>query len=522
MEQQGEHRGCRKCGTRLAADNRERTCSPCARRDVADHVAARVYPPDFWDRPGLKEALTARNFGGVLRAYRHAHTPVIKQAQLGLWFGLTQGQISRIERGQAFDYPIAKLSRWATVIGIPQHLLWFQIDSSSPNSYIRPADSRGTHQIGEPSGENVQRRQFLKVAGVGAVGMGASLLGREPVARAAVPTRRSAAATPEVALLREMTGAFRRVDNRYGGGHSRRAVSTSLKTVVEPMIKNSRACSDVNAELFGAAAELHQLAGWMEYDTGHADAGAGHLRTALRLCRDAGDDALSAEMLAGMSHQAAFHRDPEAAVDSALAARQIARQIGIPLLQAEAAVMEAHGLALHADKQGSLAALRDAENLFGVGSGREIPEWLSYFDTAYLSAKFAHTFRDLGEPQNAEEFARRSLEMSDGYERGRLFNTALLASIVADLGRVGEACSFGVEATQMANEVRSVRSMAYLADLARRLDRFKRNPEVVDLYALMVDAGIPVPSESSQRGGKASTCSRPTWDAPPTISPRAR
>jgi len=86
--------------------------------------------------------------------------------------------------------------------------------------------------------------------------------------------------------------------------------------------------------------------------------------------------------------------------------------------------------------------------------------------------------------------------MSDGYERGRLFNTALLASIVADLGRVDEACSLGAEATQMANDVRSVRSMAYLADLARRLSRFKQDREVAGLYALMVDAGIPVPSES--------------------------
>ena len=496
MGQRSGRQTCRRCGIRLAADNREPTCSPCARRGDAELVPARVHPPEFWERPELKEALVARNFGRVVRAYRHAHKPVIKQAQVGLWFGLTQGQISRIERGEATAYTIEKLSQWARVLGIPQHCLWFQLDAHSLDSYDHAADSPGVQNIGRPTGENVQRRQFLRAAGAGAVGMGASLLGRERVVSASVPTRQSLAGSPEVALLREMTGAFRRVDNRYGGGHSRRAVSTSLKTMVEPLLQTSRARSDVRAELFGAAAELHQLAGWMEYDTGHADAGAGHLRTALRLCREAGDDALSAEMLAGMSHQAAFHRDSRAAVDLALAARQTSRQVGIPLLQAEAAVMEAHALALDADRQGSLTALRDAENLFGIGTDRDIPEWLSYFDTAYLSAKFAHTFRDLGQPQNAEEFARRSLEMSDGYERGRLFNTALLASIVADLGRVDEACSLGAEATQMANHVRSVRSMAYLADLARRLSRFKQDREVVGLYGRMVDAGIPVPSES--------------------------
>jgi hypothetical protein len=261
-----------------------------------------------------------------------------------------------------------------------------------------------------------------------------------------------------------------------------------------PCPRDGRARGNVRDKLFSAAAELHQLAGWMAYDTGHADAGRGHLRTALRLCRESGNHALSAEMLAGMSHQAAFHGVPEAAVDLALAARQTARQAGIPLLQAEAAAMEAHGLALQDDKQGSLAALRDAEDLFSTGSGADVPAWLTYFDGAYLSAKFAHTFRDLGESRHAEEFARRSLEMSEGYERGRLFNTALLASVLADLGRVDEACSLGATATQMASEVRSVRSMAYLADLGRKLARFGKNRDVATLYGHMVDAGIPVPN----------------------------
>jgi hypothetical protein len=76
------------------------------------------------------------------------------------------------------------------------------------------------------------------------------------------------------------------------------------------------------------------------------------------------------------------------------------------------------------------------------------------------------------------------------------FNTALLASVVADLGHVDEACSLGAEVTRMVSDVRSVRSMAYLSGLARRLNRFKQNAEVNELYELMVGAGIPVPSEA--------------------------
>jgi hypothetical protein len=208
-----------------------------------------------------------------------------------------------------------------------------------------------------------------------------------------------------------------------------------------------------------------------------------------------GNDALSAEMFAGMSHHAAFHGAPEDAVDLALAARQLAKRTGIAALKAEAAVMEAHGLALQGNPQACLAALRDAEHAFTAAGHGDTPSWLGYFDSAYLAAKFAHTFRDLGQPRDAELFARRSLEMSDGYERGRLFNTALLASTLADQRRVDEACSVGVDAVQMAHSVRSVRSAAYLADVARRLAPFSANVDVRSLFDRMTEAGIPVPGE---------------------------
>jgi hypothetical protein len=238
---------------------------------------------------------------------------------------------------------------------------------------------------------------------------------------------------------------------------------------------------------------MHQLAGWMSYDVGQADAGRQHLRHALRLCQDAGDEALAGEMLAGMSHHAAFHGAPESAVDLALAARQAAKRSGIVALQAESAVMEAHGLALQGDKSGCLDALGEAEQTFSGVRAADTPEWLSYFDDAYLAAKFAHAFRDLGMPREAEQFARRSLEMSDGYERGRLFNTALLASTLADQRRVDEACAVGISAVQMTGAVRSVRSAAYLADVGRRLAPFSADPAVRSFYGQMTAAGLPTP-----------------------------
>ena len=194
-------------------------------------------------------------------------------------------------------------------------------------------------------------------------------------------------------------------------------------------------------------------------------------------------------MLAGMSHQASFSRNADRAIELASAASYAARRAGIPRLQAEAAVMEAHGLALRGDDRNCIAALNRAEQYF-IRSAEDVPLWLSYFDEAYLSAKFGHALRDLRRPKDAERFARGSLNMSEGYERGRLFNSALLAGILADQGRVDEAVQHPGLAVKMSTEVRSGRTTAYLVDVHNRLLPYKNEGIVDSLFGAMKNVGV--------------------------------
>jgi hypothetical protein len=60
-----------------------------------------------------------------------------------------------------------------------------------------------------------------------------------------------------------------------------------------------------------------------------------------------------------------------------------------------------------------------------------------------------------------KRFARRSLQMSEGYERGRLFNTVLLARIHADSAELEEACELGRRSVAMASGIRSARGRGY-------------------------------------------------------------
>ena len=503
-----ERRLCRSCGAYLAADNCGDQCGPCRRHAPDLALNAPRLAETFWEAAALVEAATERHFGKFLLAYRKLQRPEPTQALVGQWLGLTQGQVSRIERSAIPVRDLDKLDRWARALHIPQQLLWFSLtahpidqgdgtdlprrdaqrEGSDVTDAFSSSDSGSIVRATMPAeGDGVQRRQFIRSAGVGLTAVGASLL----VGASPYPNERMRRGMPDVgAEIREMTQVFRRLDNRYGGGHSRSVVTSYLNSTVTPLLKENSATSRGRSELFAAAAELHHLAGWMTYDTGQHAAGHTHLRHALRLCHEADTDALASEMLAGMSDQAAFQGAPDGAVDLALAAQHSAKRCGSKLLQAEAAVMEAHGLALQGDKASCLAALGRAEEAFNRADAEERPSWLTYFDHAYLAAKFAHTFRDLGLPHEAEPFARRSLEMTDGYERGRLFNTALLATILADQRRLEESCALGVEATTMARSVRSMRGTSYLQDLGKQLSPYQDVKVVSSLFDGMIEIGI--------------------------------
>ncbi|MFC6093114.1 helix-turn-helix transcriptional regulator [Saccharothrix lopnurensis] len=443
-------RGCRGRGARLAADNSTALCSACARRE-ARVVHAPEKPARFWATPEFREAFAPRHFGRVLKVYRYAHDPPLTQARLARWLYMSQPQVSYLERDRTpAPSDLVRLERWARALRVPEALLWFRFSSSPDVAGEQQGRSFGWFTVG-----------------------------------ASVPAADRVVGLPEVETLRAMTRTFRRLDNRFGGGHARSTVSRYLVAEAVPLLWAGRFRDGVRRELFGAVAEMNQLAGWMAYDVGDVEVGRKHLRLALRLCKDVGDHALAAEMPAGMSHHAAFFRSSLVAVDLARGARDNASRTGLGVLQAEAAVMEAHGLALRRDSKGAVAALRDAEALFFGAEGSAVPEWLDYFDAAYLAAKFAHTFRDLGRPDEAEGFARRSLEMTEGYERGRLFNTALLASILADQRRVEESVEVGFSALRMAGNLNSVRTVAYLADVAARLAPFKQEAVVVELFAEM-------------------------------------
>lgn len=145
-------RTCRRCNTPLARDNTDRLCGRC-RREASD---ALLRPPEvpaqFWRTGPMPAALTDRDIGRVIRAYRtHPwHGRVLSQETVGNWLHLTQTQVSRIENGPPPD-ELSKLIHWATALGVPAELLWFAVPDA-PESGDRLTCTGGDRQRDVPSG----------------------------------------------------------------------------------------------------------------------------------------------------------------------------------------------------------------------------------------------------------------------------------------------------------------------------------------------------------------------------------
>jgi tetratricopeptide (TPR) repeat protein len=143
--------------------------------------------------------------------------------------------------------------------------------------------------------------------------------------------------------------------------------------------------------------------------------------------------------------------------------------------------MEARSLASLGDAKGCAHVLHQAEVLFdGANSGAD-PAWISYFNVQELAGEAAHCFRDLGQHEQAREFAIRAIDPVHTPQRTKAFIDVVLASAVLGAGELEEAIRLGTTALEVAGALQSHRSLTYFTDFRRTLlDRHPQHPLVLD------------------------------------------
>lgn len=332
---------------------------------------------------------------------------------------------------------------------------------------------------------DVQRRRFLVNAAFASAALPASALRwlTSPPADAPTADGSRRVGRADIDAIRELTLSYREIDNRLGGGNLRVAVVTYLDNHVSGLLTSGSYREETGRQLAAACGELSQLAGWVAYDSGDHGLAQRYLTQALGYARHASDSALAAEILAAQAHQAIYLSQPDEAIDLSRTAQAAASRNGSATLLTECLVMEAHGHAARNDAQACSTALAAAERTFDRATREDDPTWLSYFDEAYLAARMAQCFRDLGEASHAAHYAQRSLDMDGRYVRGKAFNLSLLATAFAAQDQPEQACSVGHQALDLTARLTSARSVRYVRDLARQLRSRADIPAVRDFTA---------------------------------------
>ncbi|WP_227997127.1 helix-turn-helix domain-containing protein [Nocardia australiensis] len=404
--------------------------------------------------------------GRVIFAYRmHPyHGKPLPQELVGNWLGLTQAQLSRIEKGQAPEQ-LSKLIRWARALGIPGDLLWFKL----------PADSGVTL-------DDVNRQDFLRAAfGVTVTGAAAPLIDLlSTIQPTPIPSHVGAT---EIEQIRTTAREFSTWDHTYGGGLVREAVAAQLRYAVN--LLNAH-CSEMHrTDLQSAVGFLGHTAGFMAFDAyAHADARS-MFRLAWTCAEEAGDWHLRGKVLSSMARQAIWCASP----DDGLTYIELAMVRSDRLTATERAMLHsarARALAKLHRVEEAVRAVGQADDEFAYASPADDPPWMAYYDAAQHSGDTGHALFDIALTgrfaTEASNRLRAAIEgHTEAFVRSRAISGIKLASLTMATGDPEEAAVLGKAALIDAGHIRSRRAADDLRELARFGGAHDKSIEVEEL-----------------------------------------
>ncbi|MFF2012524.1 sporulation protein [Streptomyces sp. NPDC058195] len=287
----------------------------------------------------------------------------------------------------------------------------------------------------------------------------------------------------DVSKLREAAQDARRWDSKYGGGDWRSSmVPECLRVDAAPLLLGSYS-DEVGRALFGAAAELTRLAGWMAFDTGQQEAAQRYYIQALRLARAAADVPLGGYVLASMSLQATYRGFADEGVDLAQAAVERNRGLATARTMSFFRLVEARAHAKANDAAAAGSALTAAESwLERSREGDGDPSWLGFYSYDRFAADAAECHLDLKAPRQVKRFTEHALSRPTE-EFVRSHGLRLVVSAVAELesGNLDAACAAGTRAVEVAGRISSARTTEYVRDLLHRLEPYGHEPRVAEL-----------------------------------------
>ncbi|OEV04930.1 hypothetical protein [Streptomyces nanshensis] len=290
----------------------------------------------------------------------------------------------------------------------------------------------------------------------------------------------------EIEALEHSVEVFRAWDAARGGGLQRKAVVGQLNEVGGML--SYRHPERVQQRLWGVAANLAVLAGWMSHDVGLEPTAQKYFVIAAHAARESGDRPRAGEALSRAARQMVHLGRPDEALDLMKLARAGSGAETLPRTRAMLHTIEAWAQASMGRGQEMRRTLGEAEDLFASDKGDvPPPSWMQMFDEADLHGMQALAFRTLAEHDlsaagPAEEHAKRALRLRDEQrQRSKIFDWISLASACFIADDPEQADRYARLALVSVGENSSHRTWDRLREMYRLTGRYAGHSRVEEL-----------------------------------------
>jgi hypothetical protein len=332
-------------------------------------------------------------------------------------------------------------------------------------------------------GAAMDRRGFLIVAGATLVKMADDWMIYEP--QRLISALEGGRVSREVveSIERRLPG-LRVLEARLGGGHIRSLADVELRLVVA-LLSESSYSDELSTRLHTVAAELAHIAGWASFDSGYHAAAQRYWASGLRAAHTANSRAVGANILKSMSLQSFDF----AQAGDALALAKSAREGAGPVSGRTSAMFALREARMHAslgDAAACEANLAEAERAMDRNDSESDPAWTSYFDQQEYYAQVASCYLDLGSVRRADELFDAAIQGQDTLKvRDRVTYLIRRATAQLQIGDVDAACHLAAQTMPLLSETDSERNRSRIVELLARLQPWRSEGVVADLYELM-------------------------------------
>jgi hypothetical protein len=290
----------------------------------------------------------------------------------------------------------------------------------------------------------------------------------------------------EIEALERSVEVFRAWDASRGGGLQRKAVVGQLNEVGGMLAY--RHPEHLQRRLWGVAANLAVLAGWMSHDVGLEPTAQKYFVIAAHAAREGGDRPRAGEALSRAARQMVHLGRPDDALDLMKLAKSGSGQETLPRTRAMLHTIEAWAQASMGRGQAMRRTLGEAEELFVSDKGDvPSPSWMQMFDEADMHGMQALAFRTLAEHDpaaaaTAQRHAKQALDLRmNGRQRSKIFDYISLASACFIADDPEQADRYARLALVSMGETSSHRTWDRLREMYRLTGQFAGYAKIEDL-----------------------------------------